>query len=180
MDSLHFTSYNGGMYSHDTAPPSETSILAPLVPPGLPQYSNMGRMNPEFLDLEAIQETMNEGERPAVARGRTIRILGFSPHAGQPGTVIATQLVSKHGAIAPGVEVAFRIKMGNIPLMTSIFWAHPPGEISGHWQLQVVAPDPVELNIAGFKVPLIVQALDVANTQIIDDVCIGTFEFLSL
>ncbi|KAG9127079.1 hypothetical protein FRC07_000730 [Ceratobasidium sp. 392] len=176
---LTFPSYDEDMFSYDTALASGMPSLAPLIPPGLPQYSSLGRMEPEFLGAE-VAEIMDEDERSIVARGRTIRILDFSPREGQSGTVIVIRLVFIHGTIAPKTKVAFRVKMGNIPLMTSILGVQPSDEVGGHWELQVVAPDPIELSVVGFKVPLIIQALDVTNTQIVDDVCIGTFKFVPL
>ncbi|KAG9079288.1 hypothetical protein FRC06_007840 [Ceratobasidium sp. 370] len=140
----------------------------------------MGRMNAEFLSDEPMQEGTDERKHIVVARGRATRILGFSPREGQSGTIIIVQLVFAQAAFAPNTKVVLRVKMGNIPLVTSILGVLPTEGASGHWQLQAIAPDPIELNVVGLEVPLIVQALNVANGQIVDDVCIGTFKFVSL
>jgi hypothetical protein len=152
--------------------------LTPSTRPGLPQYSSMGRMDAEFLLSDAIPEGIIEDERPIVARGCTTRILGYYPREGQSGTPITVRLVFRRGCTPPTTKFKLRIKMGNIPLMTSIYGIQPTNGVAGEWRLQVIAPDPVELNIVGMKVPLIVQALNVSSAQIVDDVCIGTFKFV--
>ncbi|KAG8747826.1 hypothetical protein FRC10_011272 [Ceratobasidium sp. 414] len=178
---LAYPSYDdGGINSYYATPVSGTPAFASFTPPRLPQYSNMGRVDAEFLGDDPMQEGTNEDKRPIVASGRMTRILGFFPREGQSGTIITVQLVFVQGKIAPKTMIALRVKMGNISLMTSISGVLPTEGVGGHWQLQVVAPDPIELDVVGLEVPLILQALDFTGARIVDDVCIGTFKFVSL
>lgn len=164
--------------SYGDAVPAGIPAFAPIVPRTLPQYSSLGRMEPEFLGNEANPEGVDEDERPIVARGFTTRILGFAPREGWTGTRIIVRLLFRKGRNASKNQVRLRVKMGNIPLMTSICGIEPINGVGGEWRLEVVAPDAVELDIVGLKVPLIVQVLDIAAC-IVDEVCIGAFQFKS-
>jgi hypothetical protein len=145
--------------------------------PILPRYSSAGRMEPEFLDNNS-DPGEDEGDKiPIIAQGRTTKILGYAPREGTYNTHIVVRLLFRRGRIAHKTQVSFRVKMGNIPLMTDIQGIESVGGGGGEWQLHVAAPDPVELDIVGLEVPLIVQALDVVTSTIIDDVCIGSFRY---
>ncbi|KAG8678415.1 hypothetical protein FRC08_017797 [Ceratobasidium sp. 394] len=180
-ESLVYPSYDGeDLDSYYSALASGAPAFPSLAPPGLPQESSTGRMDPEFLGDDPMQGDTDEDKQFTVARGLATRILGFSPREGQPGTTITVQLVFAQGPIVPKTKIAFRIKMGSTPLMTSISGVVPAKGVGGYWQLQVVAPDPIELDVVGLEVPLIVQAFDVRIEEIVDDVCIGSFKFIPL
>ncbi|QRW08440.1 hypothetical protein RhiLY_07439 [Ceratobasidium sp. AG-Ba] len=148
------------------------------MPATSPQYSSMGRMDPEFLGDDYAKEDVEEDIRPIIACGITTRILGVSPTEGQYGTVIKVRLIFKR-TYTSEAKVSFRINMGNIPLVTTVFSAPPSCSTAACWELQAVAPDPIKLGIFGEAAPLIVQVRGVQDTHIIDDVCIGGFKFVS-
>lgn len=165
----------------------ESSFGGDVLPTGLPslvpstsispQYSNTGRMLPEFLDPIDDPSEANQDEGAIVAQGRTIKILGYGPTEGTGNTHIVIRLLFRRDRIPHKTHVSLRVKMGNIPLMTTIRGIEPGSKTRGEWQLHVTAPDPVELNVVGLDVPLIVQTCDVNTATIIDDVCIGSFRF---
>lgn len=134
-------------------------------------------MEPEFLGNDINPEDGDEDERPIVARGRTTRILGFAPREGWTGTRVTVRLLFRQGHRTPKNKVSLRVMMGNILLDTSIGGIAPVDGVGGEWRLEITAPDAVELDIAGIKVPLIVQVMDKVTKQIVDDVCIGSFQF---
>ncbi|KAJ1304560.1 hypothetical protein OPQ81_005701 [Rhizoctonia solani] len=147
---------------------SSTTILA--------QYSHTGRMDPEFINI-STEGYAEDDDRPAIALGRTITILGYEPREGTHRTRIVVRLLFRRGHIHPNTRVRLRVKMGNIPIYTEIEGIPPVNGVGGEWRLHLVAPDPRELDVVGLEVPLIVQVLDVQEATIIDDVCIGTFKF---
>ncbi|CAE6430661.1 unnamed protein product [Rhizoctonia solani] len=163
--------------SYDTVPvpsglPSFGSSTAIL-----PQYSHTGRMEPEFHNVPVQAYANDEDGRPAIALGLTTKILGYEPREGTHRTPIVVRLVFRRDFIRVKTRVSLRVKMGNIPIYTEIEGIHPINGVGGEWRLHIVAPDPRELDVVGLEVPLIVQALDVRTSTIIDDVCIGAFRF---
>ncbi|CCO27105.1 hypothetical protein RSOLAG1IB_04162 [Rhizoctonia solani AG-1 IB] len=143
----------------------------------LPQYSHDGRMHPEFNNAPHHPYADDDDDRPAIALGRTTKILGYEPREGTYRTPIVVRLLFRRGYIHVNTRVSLRVKMGNIPIYTEIEGIQPVNGMGGEWRLHIVAPDPRELNVVGLQVPLIVQALDVHAAALIDDVCIGPFKF---
>ncbi|CAE6482842.1 unnamed protein product [Rhizoctonia solani] len=168
---------------------SESSFETTAVPSGLPsfdpptailpQYSHAGRMGPEFNYSSSEGYSDDDDDRPAIALGRTTKILGYEPREGTHRTPIVIRLLFRRGYIHPKTRVCLRVKMGNIPIYTHIEGVLPVDGVGGEWRLHFIAPDPRELDVVGLDVPLIVQTLDVHEATIIDDVCIGAFKFRS-
>ncbi|CAE6414944.1 hypothetical protein ACGC1H_007096 [Rhizoctonia solani] len=169
---------------------SESPYDATIAPSGLPsfghsaeilpQYSHVGRIEPEFIYSPAQGYADEEDDRPAIALGNTTKILGYEPREGTGHTPIVIRLLFRRGYIHPKTRVCLRVKMGNIPICTRIEGVQSVNGVRGEWRLLLDAPDPRELDVVGLEVPLIVQTLNVQNYAIIDDVCIGTFKFWDL
>ncbi|KAG8691386.1 hypothetical protein FRC11_004499 [Ceratobasidium sp. 423] len=177
-----------GFYGHPNS--SGSSYETTAVPSGLPsfdpptailpQYSHAGRMEPEFIYGPSEGYTDDGDDRPAIALGRTTKILGYEPREGTHRTPIVIRLLFRRGYLHPKTRVCLRVKMGNIPIYTRIEGVLAVNGVGGEWRLHLIAPDPRELDVVGLDVPLIVQTLDVHNATVIDDVCIGTFKFWNL
>ncbi|CAE7131136.1 unnamed protein product, partial [Rhizoctonia solani] len=134
-------------------------------------------MEAEFTHDPAEGYVDGSDDRPVVALGHTTKILGYEPHEGTHNTPIVVRLLFRRDYIRQKTWVRLRVKMGNIPIDTTIKRVQSTNGVGEEWRLIILAPDPRELDVVGLAVPLIVQSLDVRNTAIIDDVCIGTFRF---
>ncbi|QRW21481.1 transcriptional regulator Medusa [Rhizoctonia solani] len=169
---------------------SELSYPTAVVPSGLPslsssmailpQYSHAGRMEPEFINSAPQAFADDEDDRPSIAIGKTVRILGYHPREGTYRTPIVVRLVFRRDYLPSKARVSLRVKMGNIPICTEIEGIQAANGELGEWRLHIAAPDPRELDIVGLEVPLIVQAFDIHAGVMTDDVCIGPFKFWTL
>src|SRR2546423_1768576 len=70
----------------------------------LPQYSNPGRLQPEFLD-NSVDSEDEQDDRPTIARGHTTKILGYTPREGTYNTRILVRLLFRRGRIPYRTQV---------------------------------------------------------------------------